>query len=106
MLTALEQGVKGDKWFRLNDKVFAERNLLAAFQKVAKKKGGAGVDHETVYGFERRLPDVILELSDALKSGRFTPKRSAAYTYRSRAPRRRDRWAFPRSVIEWSRLRW
>lgn len=27
MLTALEQGVKGGKWFRLNDKVFAERNL-------------------------------------------------------------------------------
>ena len=31
MLTALEQGVKGDKWFRLNDKIFAERNLLASF---------------------------------------------------------------------------
>jgi RNA-directed DNA polymerase len=74
MLTALEQGVKGDKWFRLNDKVFAERNLLAAFQKVAKKKGAAGVDHETVYGFARRLPDAILELSDALKSGRFIPQ--------------------------------
>jgi len=44
MLTALEQGVKGEKWFRLNDKVFAERNLLAAFQQVAKKRGAAGDD--------------------------------------------------------------
>lgn len=74
MLTALEQGVKGAKWFRLNDKVFAERNLLAAFQQVAKKKGAAGVDHETVDGFARRLPEAILELSDSLKSGRFIPQ--------------------------------
>jgi len=74
MLTALEQGVKGDKWFRLNDKVFAERNLLASFQRVAKKKGAAGVDHETVKGFERRLAEAIPELSDALKSGRYTPQ--------------------------------
>ena len=74
MLTALEQGVKGEKWFRLNDKIFAERNLLAAFQKVAKKKGAAGVDHETVRGFERRLPDAILELTEALKNGRYTPQ--------------------------------
>ena len=43
MLTALEQGVKGGKWFRLNDKVFAERNLEAAFQKVSSKKGASGV---------------------------------------------------------------
>jgi hypothetical protein len=27
MLTTLEQGVEGGKWFRLFDKVFAERNL-------------------------------------------------------------------------------
>ena len=35
MLTTLDQGVEGGKWFRLFDKVFAERNLLAAFQQVA-----------------------------------------------------------------------
>lgn len=74
MLTALEQGVKGEKWFRLYDKVFAERNLLAAFQQVAQKKGAAGVDHETTRGFERRLPDAIWELSDALKHGTFRPQ--------------------------------
>jgi RNA-directed DNA polymerase len=51
MLTALEQGVKGEKWFRLIDKVFAERNLLAAFQQVAKKRGAAGVDHVTTRDF-------------------------------------------------------
>jgi RNA-directed DNA polymerase len=30
MLTTLMQGVEGGKWFRLFDKVFAERNLLFA----------------------------------------------------------------------------
>lgn len=74
MLTALEQGVKGAKWFRLFDKVFAERNLWAAFQQVAQNGGAAGVDHVTTRDFERQLPDSIWELSDLLKSERFTPQ--------------------------------
>lgn len=74
MLTALEQGVKGEKWFRLFDKVFAERNLWASFQQVAQKKGASGVDHETTADFERRLPDAVWELSDALKNGTFRPQ--------------------------------
>ena len=74
MLTALEQGVKGAKWFRLIDKVFAERNLLAAFQQVARNDGAAGVDHLTARDFERKLPDSIWELSDSLKAGTFVPQ--------------------------------
>lgn len=42
MLATLEQGVEGGKWFRLFDKVFAERNLLAAFQRVARKTARPG----------------------------------------------------------------
>jgi RNA-directed DNA polymerase len=74
MLTALEQGVKGEKWFRLFDKVFSERNLWAAFQQVARKKGAAGVDHVTTRDFEQRLPEAIWELSDALKNGTYQPQ--------------------------------
>ena len=74
MLAALETGVKGEKWFRLFDKVFSERNLWAAFQQVASKKGAAGVDHVTTQQFERQLPDSIWELSDSLKNGTFTPQ--------------------------------
>ncbi len=74
MLTALEQGVEGTKWFRLIDKVFAERNLLAAFQQVARNDGAAGVDHQKAEDFERRLPDAIWELADLIKAGRFTPQ--------------------------------
>lgn len=74
MLTALEQGVKGGTWFALNDKVFAERNLEAAFQKVSSKKGASGVDHETVRAFAGRLPGAIQELSAMLKTDRYTPQ--------------------------------
>ncbi len=42
MLTTLIQGVEGGTWFRLFDKVFAERNLLAAFQQVARNDGARG----------------------------------------------------------------
>jgi len=74
MLTPLEQGVEGGKWFRLFDKVFAERNLWAAFQQVARNQGAAGVDHMTVSDFERQLPDSVWELSDLLHSGRYQPQ--------------------------------
>jgi len=74
MLTTLEQGVEGGKWFRLFDKVFAERNLLTAFQQVASKKGAAGVDHITVTQFERALPESLWEVSDQLKHGSYQPQ--------------------------------
>ena len=74
MLTTLEQGVEGGKWFRLFDKVFAERNLLAAFQQVARNGGAPGVDHVTVREFERQLPDSIWELSDRIRAGTFRPQ--------------------------------
>jgi RNA-directed DNA polymerase len=74
MLTTLEQGVEGGKWFRLFDKVFAERNLLAAFQQVASKQGAAGVDHMTVAQFERGFPETLWEVSDQLKHGTYQPQ--------------------------------
>jgi len=74
MLATLEQGVEGGKWFRLFDKVFAERNLLAEFQHVATKHGAAGVDHVSVAQFERGLPETIWEVSDQLKNGAYPPQ--------------------------------
>ena len=67
-------GVKGDKWFGLYDKVFSERNLLAAFQRVASKDGEPGVDHVTVTEIERQMPEAIWELSDRLKSHTYQPQ--------------------------------
>jgi RNA-directed DNA polymerase len=74
MLTALIQGVKGTKWFALFDKVFAERNLLAAFQQVASNDGAPGVDHVTVSEFERAVPENIWQLSDSLREGTYHPQ--------------------------------
>jgi len=67
MLTALEIGVKGGKWFSLIDKVPRVSNLRAAFARVKSNGGSAGVDHQTVEMFEANL-DVNLErLSDHRK---------------------------------------
>lgn len=74
MLTALEQGVEGGKWFRLFDKVFSERNLLASLQQVASKDGAAGVDHVTTREFVRQLPDSLWELSDQIRGGTYRPQ--------------------------------
>ena len=74
MLTTLVQGVEGGKWFRLFDKVFTERNLLAALQQVAANDGAPGVDHVTAREFVRQLPDSIWELSDRIKAGTFEPQ--------------------------------
>lgn len=74
MLTTLITGVEGAKWFRLFDKVFAERNLFAAFQQVARNAGAPGVDHVTVDEFGRQVPENIWQLSDALKDGTYRPQ--------------------------------
>src|SRR4029077_3092840 len=71
MLAALEQGVKGGKWFSLIDKVHPERTLRAAFSQVAANKGAAGVDHVTVKMFEERLEENLKTLSEDLESGRY-----------------------------------
>ena len=74
MLTALEQGVKGGKWFSLIDKIHPERTLGAAFSQVAANKGAAGVDHVTVKMFEERLDENLKNLSEDLQSGRYRPQ--------------------------------
>jgi RNA-directed DNA polymerase len=73
MLTALEQGVKGGKWFRLVDKVYALRNLRKGFGRVKANHGAAGVDRQTIEMFERELEANLEKLSQALKDGTFRP---------------------------------
>jgi RNA-directed DNA polymerase len=74
MLTALEQGVKGGKWFSLIDKVHPERTLYAAFSQVAANKGAAGVDHVTVTMFSNGLETHLKTLSEELRSGAYRPQ--------------------------------
>jgi RNA-directed DNA polymerase len=74
MLTALEQGVKGGVWFSLMDKMFARRNLEAAYHKVAGNEGAAGVDHVTVDQFGDDLDTNLDRLHDGLRQGTYVPQ--------------------------------
>lgn len=74
MLTTLIEGVEGGTWFRLYDKVFSERNLMAAFQQVHLKKGAPGIDHVTTEEFGRQIPENLWQLSDSLKGGTYRPQ--------------------------------
>jgi len=74
MLAALEQGVKGGKWFSLIDKVYAAPTLEAAFAKVAANQGAAGVDHVTIAQYEARRDENLRRLRTDLKSGGYRPQ--------------------------------
>ncbi|MGH7930674.1 MAG: group II intron reverse transcriptase/maturase [Candidatus Binatia bacterium] len=78
MLAALENGVKGGKWFSLIDKVYRVETLKAAWQKVEANAGAAGVDGQSVKRFAARAEMYLKELNIALQQG----------TYRAMAVRR------------------
>src|SRR5262252_3954261 len=73
MLAALENGVKGGKWFSLIDKVYRVETLKAAWQKVAANGGAAGVDGQSVKRFAARAEMYLKELSLALERGTYRP---------------------------------
>ena len=74
MLTTLESGVKGGKWFSLIDKVFDRVHLRAAFGRVARNGGAAGVDHVTVEQYDARLHENLTSLNRALRGGTYRPQ--------------------------------
>jgi RNA-directed DNA polymerase len=74
MLTALEKGVKGGKWFSLVDKVYALANLRAGLAKVKANQGAAGVDHQTIKMFDAHLEENLEKLSRSLREGRYHPR--------------------------------
>jgi RNA-directed DNA polymerase len=73
MLTALEAGVKGGKWFSLIDKVSSARVLRWAFAQVQANGGAAGVDHQTIAMYEQRLAEQTEYLARTLKDGSYQP---------------------------------
>src|SRR5436305_6363240 len=74
MLTALEVGVKGGKWYSLIDKVSSRRNLESAFLQVERNKGSAGVNRVTIRMFEAHLEQNLKSLSESLKEGSYRPQ--------------------------------
>jgi len=63
MLMALERGMEGNKWFSLIDKVWSERTLGLAWEKVKANAGACGVDGITIERFDKdsqnRLPTAV-----------------------------------------------
>jgi RNA-directed DNA polymerase len=74
MLTALENGVKGGKWYSLMDKVYSMGNLRSAFAAVKANKGGPGVDHQTIEMFEARLAENLNHVGETLRTGKYRPQ--------------------------------
>jgi RNA-directed DNA polymerase len=74
MLTALEQGVKGGKWYSLIDKLQSEATLRAAFAQVEANRGAAGVDHVSVEHYAKDADANLGRLSEELRTGRYRPQ--------------------------------
>jgi RNA-directed DNA polymerase len=74
MLTALETGVKGGTWFSLMDKVYAARNLKAAFARAEANQGAPGVDHQTIAMFHAHLAENVERLEESLRNGTYRPQ--------------------------------
>lgn len=71
MLTRLEQSEPTTKWFRLWDKVMAERNLQSAFWAVWRNAGAPGVDGQTVQQFDEHAEAELAGLREELRTGRY-----------------------------------
>lgn len=74
MLAALENGVKGNKWFSLIDKAHKPTTLLGAWERVRASRGAAGVDKVTIQKFESQEFKYLKELEQELKDGTYRPK--------------------------------
>jgi len=74
MLTALVTGLKGNRWFRLIDKVYRLETLVAAWEKVRSNAGSCGVDGITVKRFAKNCPDGLLALQGQLQRNTYQPK--------------------------------
>lgn len=74
MLTALEKGVKGGKWFSLIDKIHAEHTLRKAFTKVKLNAGSAGIDRQTVGMFGSKLEDNLSKIKQQLQEASYRPQ--------------------------------
>jgi len=74
MLAALGNGVKGNKWFSLIDKVYRPSTLQAAWQQVKANKGAAGIDRQSVERFAANEQVYLSELAKDLEQGKYQPQ--------------------------------
>jgi len=73
MVSALGNGVTAGKWSRLIDKVVRPTTLAAAWRKVARNHGAAGVDGQSIERFAAQAARYLQELQHSLKEGSYRP---------------------------------
>ncbi len=103
MLGALNQGVKGGKWFSLSDKAFSVKTLEAAFRKVKANGGSSGIDTSRSLVSKtnleaEELPPLYLWL---LWMVRIVLRPSSGFGFQSLEARRNGPWEFRRSATAW-----
>ena len=74
MLATLETGIEGGKWFRLIDKVWGEKNLGRALEKVIENGGSAGIDRQSVRNIGRHREEEIVRLQRELREQSYRPQ--------------------------------
>ena len=73
MVSALVNGVRGGKWYSLMDKVVRPTTLDAAWRKVARNLGSAGVDGQSIERFAAQAERYLQELQHSLEDGSYRP---------------------------------
>jgi RNA-directed DNA polymerase len=73
MVSALGNGVKRGKWFSLIDKITRPQTLDLAWHRVARNKGAAGVDGQSIERFSHHAERYLSELQASLADGSYRP---------------------------------
>lgn len=74
MVSALGNGVKGGKWYSLMDKIVRPTTLMAAWRRVARNHGAAGVDGQSIERFAAQAERYLQELQHSLEDGSYRPQ--------------------------------
>jgi len=74
MVEALQNGVKGGKWYSINDKVNKRENLQASYERTKRNKGTHGVDNISIKYFGKHLEENLNKLQEELNSGTYRPR--------------------------------
>jgi RNA-directed DNA polymerase len=73
MVSALGNGVTGGKWFSLIDKVIRPATLDIAWHRVARNKGAAGMDGQSIERFSHQSERYLAELQASLANASYRP---------------------------------
>jgi RNA-directed DNA polymerase len=74
MLVALVNGVKGNKWFSLFDKIARRDTMQQSWELVKRNQGAAGVDEISVERFNAQADKYLQEIVLGLKGGTYRPE--------------------------------